>query len=199
MTGLVIGGQLLFLFGHHQCAAFRAHKNLVPRILEFGAGDHALAATGGEQCRFVDEVHQIGARKAWRATRDDLEIDVGRQRHLTRMNFENFLTADEIGIGNDDLTIETTWPQQRGIEHVGTVGRRDDDDAFVLLEAVHFDEQLIERLFALVIAAAKTCAAMAADRVDFVDEDDAGRVLLGLLEHIAHAARADADEHFNEV
>ena len=40
---------------------------------------------------------------------------------------------------------------------------------------------------------------MTADRVDFVDEDDAGRVLLGLLEHVADAGRADADEHFNEV
>src|SRR6185312_9687562 len=40
---------------------------------------------------------------------------------------------------------------------------------------------------------------MAADRVDLVDEDDAGRVLLGLLEHVAHAAGADADEHLDEI
>jgi len=40
---------------------------------------------------------------------------------------------------------------------------------------------------------------MAADRVDLVDEDDAGRVLLALLEHVAHAAGADADEHLDEV
>ena len=40
---------------------------------------------------------------------------------------------------------------------------------------------------------------MAADGVDFVDEDDAGRVLLGLLEHVAHARGADADEHLDEV
>ena len=40
---------------------------------------------------------------------------------------------------------------------------------------------------------------MATNRVNFVDEDDAGRVLLRLLEHVAHAARADADEHFDEV
>ena len=40
---------------------------------------------------------------------------------------------------------------------------------------------------------------MAADRVDFVDEDDAGGVLLALFEQIAHAAGADADEHFHEV
>ncbi len=40
---------------------------------------------------------------------------------------------------------------------------------------------------------------MAADGVDFVDEDNAGRVLFGLLEHVAHAACADADEHFDKV
>ena len=40
---------------------------------------------------------------------------------------------------------------------------------------------------------------MAPDRVDLVDEDDAGRVLLRLLEHVTHPARADADEHFDEV
>ena len=40
---------------------------------------------------------------------------------------------------------------------------------------------------------------MTADGVDFVDEDQAGRILLALLEHVAHPARADADEHLDEV
>ena len=67
------------------------------------------------------------------------------------------------------------------------------------LEAVHLDQHLVQRLLALVVAAAEAGAALAADRVDFVDEDDAGRVLLRLLEHVAHARRADADEHLDEV
>ena len=37
------------------------------------------------------------------------------------------------------------------------------------------------------------------DRVDLVDEHDAGRVLLRLLEHVAHARRAHAHEHLDEV
>ena len=82
------------------------------------------------------------------------------------------------GLRHDDLAVEAAGPQQRRIEHVGAVGRGDQDDAFVGLEAVHLDEQLVERLLALVVAAAEAGAAMAADRVDFVDEDDAGRVLL---------------------
>ena len=86
-----------------------------------------------------------------------------------------------------------------GIEHVGTVGRGDEDDALVRLEAVHLDEQLVQRLLALVVAAAEAGAAMAADGVDLVDEDDAGGVLLALLEQVADARRADADEHLDEV
>src|SRR5438874_8028810 len=38
-----------------------------------------------------------------------------------------------------------------------------------------------------------------ADGVDLVHEDDAGRVLLALLEQVAHARGADADEHLDEV
>src|SRR5262249_24579541 len=47
--------------------------------------------------------------------------------------------------------------------------------------------------------AAKTGAAMPPDGVDLVDEDDARRVLLALLEEVANAGRADADEHLDEV
>ena len=100
---------------------------------------------------------------------------------------------------DDDLAVEAARPQQRGIEHVGPVRRRDEDHAVVGLEAVHLDEQLVERLLALVVTAAEAGAAMAADRVDLVDEDDARRVRLALLEQVAHAARADADEHLDEV
>ena len=42
-------------------------------------------------------------------------------------------------------------------------------------------------------------AARAADRVNLVDEDDRRRVLLRLLEQLAHARRADADEHLDEL
>ncbi len=40
---------------------------------------------------------------------------------------------------------------------------------------------------------------MATNGVDLVDEDDARGVLLGLLEHVAHTAGTDTDEHFHEV
>src|SRR5271156_6840708 len=47
--------------------------------------------------------------------------------------------------------------------------------------------------------AAKAGPAVTSNRIDFVDENNARSVLLALFEQIAHAARANADEHFDEV
>ncbi len=89
--------------------------------------------------------------------------------------------------------------EESGIEDVGAVGGGDEDDTVVGLEAVHLYEELVEGLLALVVSAAEACATVTSDGVDFVDEDDAGGVLLALLEEVANAGCADADEHFNEV
>src|SRR3974390_1331963 len=47
--------------------------------------------------------------------------------------------------------------------------------------------------------AAQARTAVPADGIDLVDEDDARRMLLRLLEHVAHARSADAHEHLDEV
>eukprot|EP01136_Pigoraptor_vietnamica_P033036 Opistho-1_new@95548 len=196
---LVIGGHPLLVLGHHHRPAFGAHQHLVARIVELARGNQPLALACGEQGRLVDEVGEIGTRKARRPARDHARIDVGRQRHLLHMDLKDLDAAFDIGARHLDLAVEAARTQQRRIEHVGAVGRGDDDDAFIGIEPVHLDQQLVQRLLALVIAAAETGATMATDRIDFVDEDDAGGTLLGLLEHVAHAARAHAHEHLDEV
>ena len=109
------------------------------------------------------------------------------------------LAALAVGAVDDDLAVEAAGPQQRRVEDVGPVGGGDQDDVVLHLEAVHLDQELVQRLLALVVAAAHAGAAVAADGVDLVHEDDAGGVLLGLLEEVADAAGADADEHLDEV
>ena len=66
------------------------------------------------------------------------------------------------------------------------------------IEAVELGEQLVEGLLLLVVAAERAGSAAAPERVEFVDEDDAGRRLARLLEQIADARRPDADEHLDE-
>ncbi len=127
------------------------------------------------------------------------ERDLLGQRLVLGVHREDRGTPAHVGAVDDDLAVEAARPQQRRIEHVRPVGRGDQDHAGVLIEAVHLDEQLVQRLFALVVAAAEAGAALAADRVDLVDEDDARRRFLGLFEQIADARGADADEHLDEV
>ena len=199
VAGLVIGGHALFGFRHHERAALGAHHHLVLGELELVHRDDALAHAGGEQRRFVDEVGEIGAGEAGRAAGDGLGVDIGGQRHLAHVNAEDFFAPAHVRVRHHNLAIEAAGAEQRGVQHVRTVGGGDQDDAFVGFEAVHFDQQLVQRLFTLIVAATEAGAAMAADRVDFVDEDDAGGVFLALLEHVADAGGTDADEHLDEV
>ena len=150
--------------------------------------------------RFVHQVGQVGAGEARRAARQHAKGPHRRASGIflvwTRRISSRPFTS---GTAHHHAAVETARPQQRRIEHVRAVGGRHQDHAFVRFKAVHLHQQLVEGLLALVVPAAQTGAAMAADGVDFVDEDDAGRVLLALLEQVAHAARAHAHEHLHEV
>ena len=115
------------------------------------------------------------------------------------MHLEDLLAPQDVGVGHYHLAVEAAGPQQRRIEHVRTVGGGDEDDALVRLEAVHLHQQLVQRLLAFVMAAAQAGAAVPSDGIDLVDEDDARRITLRLLEHVAHARGADAHEHLDEI
>ena len=67
------------------------------------------------------------------------------------VHLEDLLAALEVGAIDDDLAVEATGPEQGRVEDVDAVGRRDHDDGIVGLETVHLDEQLVERLLALVM------------------------------------------------
>ena len=137
--------------------------------------------------------------KAGRAARDGAGLHVRRERHLAHVHLEDLLAPEHVRVRHHHLAVEAARPEQGRVQHVRPVGGRDQDHALVGLEAVHLHEELVEGLLALVVAAAEACAPVPADRVDLVDEDQAGRVLLALLEHVAHPARADAHEHLDEI
>ncbi len=121
------------------------------------------------------------------------------ERNLPGVNPEDALPAPNVRCVHHDLAVEPARAEQRRIEHVGPVGSGHQDDSVVRLEAIHLDQQLIEGLLPLVVSAAEPGAPVPPDGVDLVDEDDAGRVRLTLLEEIAHPAGADAHEHLDEV
>ena len=135
----------------------------------------------------------------WGAASNDGEFHVVGQRGLLGMNPKDHFAALHVRAANHHAAIETAGAEQCGIEHVRPVGGRDEDHAFVGFEAVHFNQQLIQGLLALIVSTAKAGATMASDGIDFIDEDDAGSVLLASLKQVTHAAGADAHEHLDEI
>ncbi len=196
---LVVGDDLLLLLGERERLALESHQHAVARGVEVFAVHLAGAPANGEERSFVDEVREIGAAHAGRAAGDDVDVDVGVHLLVAHVDLEDLDPFVERRQGHHDLAVETTGTQERGVEDVGTVRRRHHHDALGRLEAVHLGEHLVERLLALVVAAAEPGAALAADGVDLVDEDDRGRLLLRGREQVADTSRADADEHLHEV
>ena len=116
------------------------------------------------------------------------------------MNLEHFLSLVEVGQVDMDLSIEASGTQQGGVEHVGTVGGRQDDHTAVRSETVHLREQGVQRVLSLVVTThGGVLTTGTAYGIDLVDEDDAGRLGLRLLEEVAHTTGTDTNEHLHEV
>jgi hypothetical protein len=115
----------------------------------------APVGAGGEERCLVHEVREIGAGETGRAARDDRRPHVLCERELAHVDLEDLLPSAYVRQRYDDLPVEPAGPKQRRVEHVGPVGCRDYDHALVALETVHLDQELVQSLLALVVAAAE--------------------------------------------
>ncbi len=196
---LMVGGEL-FLFGRHDAALLLgACHDLHGSFLDILHGDGLAAAACSQQSGLVDQVLKVRARKACGALCDDLQGHIGSQRFVLGVDFQDFLTALDVGQAHIHLTVEAARAEQCLIQNVSTVGSGHDDNAIVGLKTVHLDQQLVQGLLALVVTAAQTGTALTAHSIDLIDEDDAGHGLLCLVEEVTHAGCTHADVHLHEV
>ena len=196
---LVVRGHGLVVVVHDAGALLRARDHAVDGLVDGALVDELHVRARGEQCGLVEDVRQVRAREAGRALGDLTQVHLRGERLALRVDLQDGLAALQVGGLDGDLTVETPRAQQRRIEDVGAVGRRDQDDVGALIEAVHLHEELVERLLALVVTAADAAAAVATHGVDLVDEDDGRCVLLRALKKLAHARGTHADVQLHEL
>ena len=199
VAGLVVGGHGLVVVVHDAGTLLRARDHTVDGLVDGALVDELHVRTRGEQRRLVEDVRQVRTREAGRALGNLTQVNLLGERLALRVHLQDGLAALQVGSLDGDLTVETPRAQQRRVEDVGTVGRRDQDNVGALVEAVHLDEELVQGLLALVVAATDAGAAVATHGVNLVDEDDGRRVLLGALEKLTHAGRAHADVELHEL
>ena len=200
VAGFVVGDGPLLLVGDYLVLALQPADDAVNGGQEILLADEFLVVTRGYQRRFIADVGNVGARESGGLPRQETAVERRIELERPQVDLENLLALAHVGQPDLYLTVETPGTHQRLVQDVGTVRRREDDHPGVGLEAVHLGEQLVERVLALVVAREPgILAAGPADGVDFVDEDDAGGFLLGLLEKVADSRRPHPDEHFDEV
>ena len=115
------------------------------------------------------------------------------------MNFQNCFPPANIRSVDQDISIKSTGTQECLIQSFRAVGCGHHDDTGVGVEAVHFDKQCVERLLSLIMAADRAAAPRFSQGIEFVDKDDAGGFRYGLLKHVPHSGRANANKHLNEI
>ena len=199
VAALVDGDDPLLRVGDDAALALRAGDDPLQGLVELRHADDLAVAPRGQDGGLVHEVGQVGAGEAGRLAGQVLRVDGLVERLALGVDLQDGHAAAQVRPVEDDLAVEAAGPQQGRVQDVRPVGGGDDDHVGVRVEAVHLDQDLVEGLLALVVGAAQAGAALAADRVDLVHEDDAGRVALGLVEEVADAAGADADEHLDEL
>ena len=199
VTALVVGNRGALGLGHHATLALRTGNHALHRLLDLVHRDYGTMAAGSKQRRLVEQICQIGAGEANGHLGELLKLHILVHRLVLGMHAQDLLAALHIRTVDRDLTVKTTGTQQCRIQDVRTVGRSDQDDRLALLKTVHLDQQLVERLLALVVTAAQASSALTSHSIDLIDEDDRRGLGLGLLKEVTHTAGADAHEHLHKV
>ena len=201
VAALVVGRPATIL-GTHQHLAFGAEDDPLERVSEVGFLDHVVLAPRSRERRLVHQVGEVGSDHPRCRRGDACEVDVGPERDAARVYPEDRLAPITVWRLDRDPAVEPSRPKECLVEHVGPVGRADHDHVRRRVEPVHLGQDLVQRLLALVVAAAEAGHAArprAADRVELVDEDDCRRVFLRLLEEVTHARGADSYDRLDEL
>ncbi len=194
MAGLVVGEDALLLL-RHDAALLETGERALHGALEVDHVHVLLVPPAGEDRRLVGDVRELGARETRSAAGEQAEIDIRGERLGTGVDAQDRLPPRHVGRSDVHLAVETTGPEQRGIQVLQAVGGAHHDHVLAAAEPVQLDQELVQRLIVLAVKAAAT---LRPDGVELVDEDDRRSVLAGLLEQLADAGSAETREHLDE-
>ena len=155
MAGFVIGRILLFVLAHHHGAAFRTHHDLVLGVFKVGHRHHAAVAASSESAASLTRFARSAPEKPG-VPRARIAESTSGPAGIFFICTARICSRPRIS-GSGTTTWRSKRPGRRsaGSNYVRTIGGGDDDHICAGIEAVHFNEHLIECLLAFIIAAAE--------------------------------------------
>ncbi|MGY4314086.1 hypothetical protein ACVWW1_003389 [Bradyrhizobium sp. JR3.5] len=199
MTHLVIGCPPALALVQRSALLFDTGDDPLDGSRKVIEGD--LAGIASRRCdrRFVDQIGQIGAGEAGCHPRYPVKVHVSINLDLSNVNLEDGKSSRLVRTIDQHLTIKAAGAEQCRVENLRPVGRSQENYACARVKSIELGEELIQRLLLLIVAAERAGRPAAAEGIELIHEDDAGRRLPCLFEQIAHPRRADPDEHLNEL
>ena len=199
VTDLMVCGGLQVFCGDNAAALFGTVEYALDSFVDIRNTDGIMPVADGKNSGLVKDVLKVSARTARGELSYLVKIHIRLKGLLPRVYLKDLLPALDVGIVDRYLAVKPAGTQQRGVENIGAVGRRNDDNALAVGETVHFDEQLIEGLLTLIVSAAEACAAGSADCVDLINKYDCRSASLCRLEQVTNTAGADAYIQLQEL
>ena len=196
---LVISRHLALMLTHQTRTLLRARHHTVNRLIDRSIINQMSVGTRRQQRGLIQNVRKISTRVPRCLLRDSLKVNPINQRLIARMHLKDLLTSRKIRRLNRHLTVKTARTQQGRIQNIRTVRRRNQDDVGVRIETIHLNQQLVQRLFTLIVTATDAGATLAAHRIDLINKNDRRRRTLSLLEQVTHAGGTHTNEHLNEI
>src|SRR5208282_2067540 len=116
----------------------RTHPDLVLTLFKIRHRNSVMVVSGRGKRRLVAKVRQVGPAHAYRAARESGQIHIAGEWEPARVDAQDTFPPNFVWKTNHYLTIETSRPQQRWIENVRPIGRRENDDLEPLVKTVEF-------------------------------------------------------------
>eukprot|EP00963_Diacronema_lutheri_P005940 scaffold492_cov341-Pavlova_lutheri.AAC.2 len=161
--------------------------------------DLSRVPTHGSQRRLVHQVRELRAREPGQIPRKLSQIQTGSDPVLPGVHLEDLEASLFRGKLDLDLPVEPPRPHKRRIQEVRAIRGRHQDDPGVRREAVHLRKQLIEGLLPLLVGLRLAICPRKTERIDLVDENDAGSIDARPLEEVSHPGCSHSHDDLHKL
>jgi len=128
-----------------------------------------------------------------------VEIHVVVQHYVAGVDLQDCLPAPDVRLVHGHVPVESSGAKERRIENLRAVGGRHDDHPRIGFETVHLHQELVQGLFAFVVASHGVEPPSLSQGVQLIDEDDARGVLFRLGKKVPHPCGSHAHKHLDKV
>ena len=198
MADLVVGYDLLLMI-RKDCILFlvSSYDNF-NALLQIRLCDNLSSAADSPQSSLVDDICKLCTRSTGGHAGDLLKVNPIRQLDLLAVYLQNGFAPLQIGELYRNTPVKAPRTGQCRVQAVRLVGGRENDNAIVSFKSVHLGQQLVQSLFALIVASV-LATTLFPDRIDFIDKHNTRSLFLGLFKQVTYLRSTHTDKHLHEL